>query len=175
MALSIGTIVTILFILYFYQTLWDQNMGMIILLPMILAPLINGGIFIFIWAVGESIGREVWPRKFITLDLIRNGAVQQDVVAHRLSLSVATLRRRLEQEGTNFRELISAHYVEEATQLLQKGHSVSHVSDVLNYSGTKSYSSVVDVNLSGTQRSHPGIKTSANTAKVAPDARKIPS
>lgn len=73
LALSIGTIVTILFILYFYQTLWDQNMGMIILIPMILAPLINGGIFIFIWAVGESIGREVWPRKFITLDLIRNG------------------------------------------------------------------------------------------------------
>ena len=73
------------------------------------------------------------------LDLIRNGAVQQDVVAHRLSLSVATLRRRLEQEGTNFRELISAHYVEEATQLLQKGHSVSHVSDVLNYSDVRAF------------------------------------
>lgn len=73
------------------------------------------------------------------LDLIRNGVIQQDSVAHRLSVSVATLRRRLEQEGTNFRELISAHYVEQATQLLQKGHSVSHVSDVLNYSDIRAF------------------------------------
>ncbi|MCR9271495.1 MAG: AraC family transcriptional regulator [Hyphomonadaceae bacterium] len=73
------------------------------------------------------------------LDLIRNGVVQQDSVAHRLSVSVATLRRRLEQENTNFRELISAHFVEQATQLLQKGHSVSHVSDVLNYSDIRAF------------------------------------
>ncbi len=73
------------------------------------------------------------------LDLIRNGYVQQDLVAHRLSISVATLRRRLEQEGINFRELISAHYVDEATQLLEKGHSVSHVSDVLNYSDVRAF------------------------------------
>lgn len=26
-----------------------------------------------VWAVGDSIGREVWPEKFISLDLIRNG------------------------------------------------------------------------------------------------------
>lgn len=73
------------------------------------------------------------------LDLIRNGVVQQEAVARHLSISVATLRRRLEQEGTNFRELLSAHYVEEATQLLQKGHSVSHVSDVLDYSDIRAF------------------------------------
>lgn len=73
------------------------------------------------------------------LDLIRNGAVKQEVVARRLSMSVATLRRRLEQERTNFRELISAHYVEEATQLLRKGYSVSHVSDALDYSDIRAF------------------------------------
>lgn len=73
------------------------------------------------------------------LDLIRNGVNQQDAVARHLSISVATLRRRLEEEGTNFRELISAHYVEEATQLLKKGFSVSHVSEVLDYSDIRAF------------------------------------
>ncbi|MEL7042404.1 MAG: helix-turn-helix domain-containing protein [Pseudomonadota bacterium] len=73
------------------------------------------------------------------LDLIRNGVVQQEMVANRLSVSVATLRRRLEADGTNFRELISAHYVEEATQLLQRGYSVAHVSEVLNYSDIRAF------------------------------------
>ena len=73
------------------------------------------------------------------LDLIRNGLVQQEAVARRLSISVATLRRRLEQEGTNFRDLIGAHYLQEATQLLQKGYSVSHVSDMLDYSDIRAF------------------------------------
>lgn len=73
------------------------------------------------------------------LDLIRNGTTQQDLVAHRLSISVATLRRRLEEEGTNFRDLISAHLLEQAKTLLQKGYSVAHVSEVLNYSDVRAF------------------------------------
>ena len=73
------------------------------------------------------------------LDLIRNGVVQQDTVAHRLSVSVATLRRRLEEEGTNFRALMSEHLVDEATKLLKKGRSVSHVSEALNYSDIRAF------------------------------------
>ena len=75
----------------------------------------------------------------MVLDLIRNHCTQQDLVAHRLSMSVATLRRRLEQEGTSFRELLSDHFMEEATKLLKKGHSVSHVSEVLNYSDVRAF------------------------------------
>ncbi|MCR9193648.1 MAG: helix-turn-helix domain-containing protein [Hyphomonas sp.] len=77
--------------------------------------------------------------KTMALDLIRNGFTQQDLVAHRLSVSVATLRRRLQQEGTSFRELLSLHFIEEATKLLKKGHSVSHVSEVLNYSDIRAF------------------------------------
>ena len=73
------------------------------------------------------------------MDLIRNGVFQQETVAHRLSMSVATLRRRLEREGTSFRSLMSEHLVDEATKLLRKGHSVSHVSEVLNYSDVRAF------------------------------------
>lgn len=73
------------------------------------------------------------------LDLIRNGTVQQESVAQRLSISVATLRRRLEQEGTSFRSLLSDHFLEEAKKLLAKGHSVAHVSEVLNYSDIRAF------------------------------------
>lgn len=74
-----------------------------------------------------------------TLDFIRNGVTQQDVVAHRLSISVATLRRRLEEEGTSFRILTSEHLLEEATVLLRKGYSVAHVSEALDYSDIRAF------------------------------------
>ncbi|MFN3211888.1 MAG: helix-turn-helix domain-containing protein [Henriciella sp.] len=74
-----------------------------------------------------------------TLDLIRNGMTQQDDVAHRLSISVATLRRRLEDEGTSFRDLINDHLMNEATSLLQKGYSVAQVSDALDYSDIRAF------------------------------------
>lgn len=74
-----------------------------------------------------------------TLDLIRNGTTQQDVVAHRLSISVATLRRRLEEEGTSFRALMNEHFLEEATALLQKGYSVAQVSEALDYSDIRAF------------------------------------
>lgn len=77
--------------------------------------------------------------KALTLDLIRNGMTQQDAVAHRLSISVATLRRRLEEEGTSFRELTNDHFLEEATSLLKKGYSVAQASEALNYSDVRAF------------------------------------
>lgn len=74
-----------------------------------------------------------------TFDFIRNGVTQQEVVAHRMSISVATLRRRLEEEGTSFRALMSAHFLEEATALLRKGYSVAHVSEALDYSDIRAF------------------------------------
>jgi len=73
------------------------------------------------------------------LDLIRNGLTQQDAVAYRLSISVATLRRRLEEEGTSFRDLMSGHVLEQAMMLLRKGYSVSQVGEVLNYSDVRAF------------------------------------
>lgn len=84
-------------------------------------------------------GAENLPYKARALDLIRNGVSQQDQVAHRLSISVATLRRRLEDEGTSFRLLVNEHRMTEAMALLDKGYSVAHVSDALNYSDIRAF------------------------------------
>lgn len=74
-----------------------------------------------------------------TRELILEGLVQQHKVAHRLRISVATLRRRLEEEGTSFRDLVHQHQLERATALLKKGHSVAYVSDLLNYSDVRAF------------------------------------
>lgn len=74
-----------------------------------------------------------------TMDSIRSGVLRQEVVAEKLSISVATLRRRLSDEQTSFRELVNHHRMREAIDLLAKGHSVSHVSDLLNYSDIRAF------------------------------------
>lgn len=74
-----------------------------------------------------------------TLDLIRGGVTQQDAIAHQLSISVATLRRRLEEEATSFRQLINQHRLDEATKLLRKGLSVAQVSEQLDYSDIRAF------------------------------------
>lgn len=74
-----------------------------------------------------------------SMDLIRQGVTQQDIVAHRLSLSVATLRRRLESEGTTFRQLVNDHRLSEAVTLLEKGYSVARVSEMLDYSDIRAF------------------------------------
>lgn len=74
-----------------------------------------------------------------TLDLVRGGITQQEEIARRLSVSVATLRRRLEAESTNFREIVNAHLMSEAVKLLEKGHSVAHVSETLDYSDIRAF------------------------------------
>lgn len=77
--------------------------------------------------------------KIRTLDLVRGGITQQDDIARRLSVSVATLRRRLETERTSFREIVNAHLMEEAMKLLKKGHTVAHVSESLDYSDIRAF------------------------------------
>lgn len=74
-----------------------------------------------------------------SMDLIRQGIIQQDLVAHRLSLSVATLRRRLEAEGMTFRRLVNDHRMSEAVALLNRGYSVARVSEMLDYSDIRAF------------------------------------
>lgn len=99
------------------------------------------GVFSRVIAYLEQLTPQAGPTSYRArvLDLIRNGATQQETVALHLSMSVATLRRRLEQEGISFRELISEHYLEHATQLLRNGSSVAQVSDALNYSDIRAF------------------------------------
>ena len=71
-ALGMGGLVAVLFGIFMYMEL-PSGMGWTILLPLLIAPPFVGGALVMVWAVGDSLGREVWPEKFISLDLIRNG------------------------------------------------------------------------------------------------------
>ncbi|HLA69416.1 MAG TPA: SpoIIE family protein phosphatase [Bacteroidota bacterium] len=49
------------------------EVGWELLFSMIFAPLLIGGALLLIWAVCESVGRETWNDKFISLDLLTRG------------------------------------------------------------------------------------------------------
>ncbi len=74
-----------------------------------------------------------------TLDLIFEGYTGQAEVAARLGLSVATLRRRLTEEGTCFRSLVHQTQFDQAKRLLQRGHSPSRVAETLGYSDVRAF------------------------------------
>lgn len=74
-----------------------------------------------------------------TQDLIRQGHLHQDDVARQLCISIATLRRRLENENTSFRNLVRAYRMEEAMTLLRRGQSVSQVTERLDYSDIRAF------------------------------------
>jgi len=44
-----------------------------VLVAVLLGPLFVGGALVLVWAVSESVGREVWKEKFIPFDLLANG------------------------------------------------------------------------------------------------------
>ncbi|HEY4612620.1 MAG TPA: PP2C family protein-serine/threonine phosphatase [Bacteroidota bacterium] len=51
------------------------EMGWTIVFPLVFAPLFVGGGLLFAWAVSESMGRERWKDKFVSIDLLLNGYV----------------------------------------------------------------------------------------------------
>ena len=64
---------------------------------------------------------------------------QQGAIASRLEISVATLRRRLEDEQTSFRDLVNQYRMEEAITLLQNGLSVTEAAEKLDYSDVRAF------------------------------------
>lgn len=52
-----------------------DDIGWELVIALLLGPLFVGGSLVLIWAVSESVGREVWKEKFISLDLLSNGHV----------------------------------------------------------------------------------------------------
>jgi sigma-B regulation protein RsbU (phosphoserine phosphatase) len=47
--------------------------GWLLIALFLISPLFVGGIFIILWAVSETVGRETWKEKFISLDLLTRG------------------------------------------------------------------------------------------------------
>ncbi|MEM9570503.1 MAG: AraC family transcriptional regulator [Pseudomonadota bacterium] len=73
------------------------------------------------------------------LELILGGHVSQTTVAIELGMSVATLRRRLSEEGCTFRNLVTDVTLDQADRMLRRGHSVVQVSAALNYSDMRAF------------------------------------
>lgn len=74
-----------------------------------------------------------------TADLIAQGLASQQAVADAFGISVATLRRRLSEEQTSFRDLVLTHRMEQADALLARGTKVSQVSERLGYSDVRAF------------------------------------
>ncbi|TXS91254.1 helix-turn-helix transcriptional regulator [Parahaliea maris] len=72
--------------------------------------------------------------------LFEQGIYDQRVIAKRLHISVATLRRRLEDEGRQFRSLRLAAQNQQALQLLRQPRSIRDISEHLGFSDIRSFS-----------------------------------
>ncbi|MEP0823816.1 MAG: PP2C family protein-serine/threonine phosphatase [Ignavibacterium sp.] len=53
----------------------QEDIGWGLIIALLLGPLFVGGGLALVWAVSESVGREAWKEKFISLDLLANGHV----------------------------------------------------------------------------------------------------
>lgn len=72
--------------------------------------------------------------------ILVEGDCCQTSVSGKLGLSVATLRRRLRQNNSDFRTLRSEVLADRAVHLLAEGWPVSDVADALGFSDTRSFS-----------------------------------
>jgi AraC-like DNA-binding protein len=72
-------------------------------------------------------------------DLMLGANVSQSEIAKELGVSVATLRRRLSEEGYTFRDLRMRMTLEKADRLLGRGQTVAQVSEALDYSDMRSF------------------------------------
>ena len=66
-----------------------SEMGWELFLSMFFGPLFVGGGLMLIWAVSESVGRETWNEKFISLDLLTHGHVFHSRIGSSLLRGVA--------------------------------------------------------------------------------------
>lgn len=74
-----------------------------------------------------------------TQDMIDDGVTLQAEVARRLDMSVATLRRRLSEEGSHFRQLLLTARLRRAEAMLKRGCSVAHTTEELEYSDIRAF------------------------------------
>lgn len=72
--------------------------------------------------------------------LMETGLSDQAVIARELGMSVATLRRRLNQSGTNFRDLRTRALNKVAQSMLRQGRPIIDVADALKYVDVRSFS-----------------------------------
>jgi len=71
--------------------------------------------------------------------LIGDGLREQSAVARALGMSVATLRRRLTEEGTDFRSLKQGGLDERAKAMLRAGYDIAEIAEALDYADFRSF------------------------------------
>jgi len=72
-------------------------------------------------------------------DALHKGIVEQGAVAEQMGVSVATLRRRLSDENTSFRDLRREVLNDAAKRLLRSNRSIADVSEALGFSEFRSF------------------------------------
>lgn len=72
-------------------------------------------------------------------DALARGVVEQPAVATQMGVSVATLRRRLQDEETSFRELRREVLNDTAKRLLRSGEAIGDVSEALGFSEFRAF------------------------------------
>ena len=70
---------------------------------------------------------------------LKDGVIEQQAIASQLGISVATLRRRLTDEGISFRDLRRDVLNATAKELLQEQKSVSQVAEALGFAEFRSF------------------------------------
>lgn len=74
-----------------------------------------------------------------TAQALRDGLGDQRSVARHLGMSVASLRRRLEERGTRFRDVRAQTLADEARQRLARGEPVAAIAEQLGFSDGRSF------------------------------------
>ena len=72
LAIVAGLVVAFATLVVLYLSM-RMDRGWEILIPLIFGPLLYGGTMVLVWAVSESVAREMWKEKLISLDLLSKG------------------------------------------------------------------------------------------------------
>jgi sigma-B regulation protein RsbU (phosphoserine phosphatase) len=84
----IGFVGAVLFGLFMYFSM-PQGLDIRMAISLLIAPLFIGGVIALSWVVAESVGREVWKEKFVSLDLVTRGHLLDSRVAATVLLGLA--------------------------------------------------------------------------------------
>jgi sigma-B regulation protein RsbU (phosphoserine phosphatase) len=84
----VGVVGALLFGLFMYFSM-PSGLDLRMAISLLVAPLFIGGIIALSWAVAESVGREVWKEKFVSLDLVARGHLLDSRVATPVLLGLA--------------------------------------------------------------------------------------
>ncbi len=88
-ALAAGILYSLAFVGYYFFEITSIREWEIII-PMVLGALALGGITVLVWAVSESMSRDTWKEKFITIDLLYNGHIVNSKLSHSILQDVSS-------------------------------------------------------------------------------------